>query len=67
MGHGSRRGECLVSQGACVRHSVDETGARGQCWRPKGAAEMPADNCHGSPDKRWCWPGLGQDGSSQRK
>lgn len=34
MGHGSRGG-CLVSQGACVRHSVDETGAGGQCWRPK--------------------------------
>lgn len=66
MGHGSRGG-CLVSQGACVRHSADETGAGGQCWRPKGAAEMPGDKCHESPHERWCWPGLGRDGSNHRK
>lgn len=50
---------CLVIQGACVRHSVDETEAGGQCWRPQGTAEMPVDRCHRSPDKRCCWLGLG--------
>lgn len=57
---------CLVIQGVCVKHSVDDTEA-GQCWRPKGAAEMHVDSCHRSPDKRCCWPGRGPGWQQPKK
>lgn len=58
---------CLVTQGACVKHSVDETDAGGQCWRLRGPQRCMLTAVTEAQTRDAAGLDEDQDGSNPRK